>query len=109
MTLTFGRPRPWAAPVGKNGLTDDRSDVACDQQWSEGDIQALRRGILIRAIKALDDLRLGTQTRSELFDWITRDDIAPFSYTTCCLAEGLDAEALRGLLVARFHGNRPVA
>jgi hypothetical protein len=108
MTIKFGRPPPLAAPSGKNGLTSNRRDITGYGRWSDEAVQALRRGILIRAIEALDNSRLGTQARSELLDWIGRDDLAPFSFVACCLAEGLDAEALRALLVARFHGNRPV-
>lgn len=109
MTLKFSRPPPRAAPSGKNGLTSNRSDITGYGRWSEADIQALRMGILMRAIEALDNSRLGTPARTELLDWIGRDDMAPFSYTACCLAEGVDADALRDLLAARFHLNRQVA
>jgi hypothetical protein len=109
MTIKFGRPPPRAAPVGKNGLSDNRRDFTGNGRWSDADIQALRMGILRRAIEALDNPRLGTPARTELLDWIGRDDMAPFSYTACCLAEGVDADALRALLAARFHLNRQVA
>lgn len=109
MTLKFGRPPPRTAPSGNNGLTSNRSDINGHGRWSDEAVQALRKGILIRAIEVLGNSRLGTPARSELLDWIGRDDITPFSFETCCLAEDLDAEALRALLVARFHGNRPVA
>jgi hypothetical protein len=110
MTIKFSRPPPRAAPSGKSAPADIRGSFAQEYvQWSDADVQALRRGILIRAIEALSNPRLGTQARSELFDWLARDDIAPFSYTACCFAEGVDADALRDLLAARFHLNRQVA
>ena len=109
MTLKFGRPPPRAVPAGKNGLTDYRDDFAIRGRWSESDVQALRRGLLIQAIEALDNPRLGTQARYELLDWLGRDDLAPFSFVACCRAEGVDADALRDLLVTRFRRNRQVA
>ena len=109
MTIKFDRPPPRAAPSGNNGLTSNRSDITGNDRWSDADIQALRMGILMRAIEALDNPRLGTQARSELLDWIGRDDLAPFSFAACCLAEGVDADALRDLLVARFSRDRQVA
>ncbi|MGX2041322.1 hypothetical protein ACWJKU_14490 [Methylocaldum sp. MU1018] len=110
MTLKFGRPPPRAAPSGKAVPTDIRGAFTHEYvQWSDADVQALRRGILIRAIEALDNSRLGTPARSELLDWVGRDGIAPFSFAACCLAEGVDADALRDLLAARFHLNRQVA
>jgi hypothetical protein len=109
MTIKFGRPPPRAAPSGNNGLTSNRSDITGHGRWSDEAVQALRKGILIRAIEALGNSRLGTQARYELLDWIGRDDMAPFSFEACCLAEGVDADALRDLLAARFHRNRQVA
>jgi hypothetical protein len=110
MTIKFGRPPPRGAPSGKAVPTDIRGGFAQEcAQWSDADVQALRRGILIQAIEALDNPRLGAPARSELLDWIGRDDIAPFSFTACCLAEGVDADDLRDLLTTRFHLNRQVA
>ncbi|QSA98048.1 hypothetical protein [Methylococcus sp. EFPC2] len=110
MTIKFSRPPPRAVPSGKAVPTDIRGGFAQEcAQWSDADVQALRRGILIQAIEALDNPRLGTQARSELLDWIGRDGIAPFSFTACCLAEGVDADALRDLLVGWFRRHRQVA
>lgn len=110
MTIKFDRPPPRPTPSGKAVPTDIRGGFAQeDTQWSDADVQALRRGILIRAIEALDNSRLGTPARSELLDWIGRDGIAPFSFTACCLAEGVDPDALRDLLVARVCRDRQVA
>ncbi len=108
MILKFGRPLSRAAPsdcpvqLDLIRLFEHKPGLA----WSDTDVQTLRFGLLVDAIKLLRNPRAGADTRSGLLDWIESDEITPFSFRVCCLAEGLDPDSLRDLLNFRFKRDR---
>ena len=103
MILKFGRLRSRVAPydcpvqLDLTRVFEHKSGLA----WSDTDVQALRFGLLVDAIKSLRNPRVGAVTRSGLLDWIANDAMTPFSFRVCCIAEALDPDALCDLLAAR--------
>ncbi|MVF23137.1 hypothetical protein EVC37_16165 [Methylocaldum sp. BRCS4] len=80
MILKFGRPLSWAAPSdcpAQLGLTRD-FELKPGLAWSDTDVQTLRFGLLVDAIKSLRNPRVGANTRSILLDWIASDETTPF-------------------------------
>lgn len=75
------------------GLPDEETVVKYD--WTDDDIEKLWKGILMGALKALDDGRNSLRRKQETIDWIMSDDIAPFSFVVCCYSEGLIPERVR--------------
>jgi hypothetical protein len=111
MILKFGRPLSRAAPSdcpAQFGLSRDFEHKP-GLAWSDTDVQTLRFGLLVHAIKALENPRVGANTRSILLDWIASDETTPFSFRVCCLTEGLDPDTLRDLLNFRFKRGRQAA
>lgn len=111
MILKFGRQLSRAAPSDRPAQLGHFKDFEHKPglAWSDTDVQALRFGLLVDAIKLLRNPRLGADTRSDLLDWIASDEMTPFSFRVCCLAEGLDPDALRDLLSFRFKRGRQAA
>lgn len=111
MILKFGRPLSRAAPsecpvqFGLIRNFEHKPALA----WSDRDVQTLRFGLLVDAIKLLRNPRVGADTRSDLLDWIESDEMTPFSFRVCCLAEGLDPDVLRDLLNFQFKRGRQAA
>jgi hypothetical protein len=111
MDLKFRQPLSRAAPsdcptqLGHFGDFEHKPGLA----WSGTDVRALRFGLLVDAIKALENPRVGADTRSDLLDWIESDEMTPFSFRVCCLAEGLNPDNLRDLLNFRFKKGRQAA
>jgi hypothetical protein len=111
MILKFSRPLSRAAPSdcpAQLGLARDFGHKP-GLAWSDTDVQTLRFRLLVDAIRALENPRVGAVTRSGLLDWIASDKITPFSFRVCCIAEGLDPDALRDLLNFRFKRGRQAA
>lgn len=111
MDLKFSRPLSRAAPSEcpiRLALSRDFEHKP-GLAWSDTDVQTLRFGLLVDAIKSLRDPRVGANTRSDLLDWIASDEMTPFSFRVCCIAEGLDPDDLRDLLNFRFKKGRQAA
>jgi len=64
-------------------------------EWTDEDVEKLREGILMDALRSLRDGRQSKESRQETIEWIMSDDIAPFSFVICCQSQGLMPERVR--------------
>lgn len=64
-------------------------------EWSDNDIEQLRRSILESSIRILLDRRASIATVSETLEWLLSDEISPFSFEVCASDCGYSADDLR--------------
>lgn len=74
--------------------------------WSDAEIWQLREGILLDAIRVLLDGRVSTRLRKDVLSWIQNDELTPFCFRVCAMAEVVDPDVLRDSIMwlLRRHG-----
>ena len=76
-------------------------------EWTDDDVVTLHEGILIRALRSINDRRCQLESRVESVSWIFSSELVandeavktPFTFQSCCIALGLDPDILRNRVV----------
>ena len=103
----FRRPQPpccpWAQQLELELLipSDEEFLVMTDQE-----ILALREELLVRSLRACVDGRVSRAQKEEWIQWISSNEVAPFSFVVCAIESGVDPLSLRDTFrdfVRRHH------
>lgn len=68
-------------------------------EWSENDIEKLRKVILQTTIRNLSDNRCSQVLKNECIAWVVSNDMHPFSFLVCYKSEELDYQFLRNKIL----------
>ena len=75
----------------------DVVEPALDDNWDEESVDQLRCYLLKKTLALFADGRVAKSTKEEALDWLMSDSVGPFTFLTCCYAEGVEPEAVRNL------------
>lgn len=75
----------------------DDIEPALDDNWDEESVDQLRCYLLKKTLALFADGRVAKSTKEEALDWLMSDSVGPFTFLTCCYAEGVEPEAVRNL------------
>lgn len=73
------------------------------EEWSDQEVENLRIWFLRRNIRQIADRRGSKKSAKETWDWISSDEIGPFSFRICAEACDLDWRLLRLSLVILYQ------
>lgn len=73
------------------------------EEWTDQEIKNLRIWLLKRTIKQIADRRGSKKAAQESWNWISSDEIGPFSFRVCSEAFDLDWRVLRTALVFLYQ------
>ncbi len=75
----------------------DDVEPALDDNWDEESVDQIRCYLLKKTLALFADGRVAKSTKEEALDWLMSDSVGPFTFLTCCYAEGVEPEAVRNL------------
>lgn len=64
-------------------------------EWTDANIEQLRKRLLWHSLRLLADGRASTTTMRETMEWLMSDELHPFSFVVCCHEAGYNPIGIR--------------